>query len=147
MGKIPQWTGVVIHMTMGPDTEKLESKSIKAYHLSKSWLDIGYHVVVEDVSGEQWPVGGRPLNMPGAHTKNYNQRYLGVALAGDFTTKPPSEAQLACAARTIAGLMDILAMPVEGALFRHCDLSNTTCPGAAFPWERFKLMVAKARRT
>jgi len=140
------WRGVVVHMTEGPDTDGLESKGYKAYHLSLGWRDIGYHFVVEKIDGGVWPVVGRMLNEVGAHCRCFNTRYLGVALAGDFTTTPPSDDHLSSAARLVAGLMDEFSMPTEGALFRHCDLKDTTCPGAAFPWEKFKLMVAKARQ-
>jgi hypothetical protein len=141
------WKGIVVHMTQGPDSDKLEADNIRAYHLSQGWQDIGYNFVVEQIEAGCWPVGGRPLNIPGAHCKYFNTKYLGVAFAGDFRTLPPNDEMLFCGVKLVAGLLDVLKLPAEGVLFRHSELRDTDCPGAAFPWERFKLLVAKARKT
>lgn len=139
-----RWHGIVMHMTQGPDSTVLEAEGIRAYHKAKGWQDIGYHFVVERVESSVWTVAGRPLNVQGAHCRGYNRTFLGVALAGDFRKKEPPADQLECAARFVAGLADALALP-EQKLYRHCDLSDTDCPGAKFPWVRFRQMVKSYR--
>ena len=79
------------------DTQKHTAEIVRAWHLSKGWDDIGYHIVTEDAS-EQHPNGrivlGRPFNHHGAHCWSMNQKSIGWLVMGNFDrTHRPSYKQ------------------------------------------------------
>lgn len=78
---------IIIHCTDTPlDTT---FASIKKYHLSLGYSDIGYHFVIDKFGNI---LDGRPLSIVGAHCLGYNFNSIGVALIGgnngkfDFTS-------------------------------------------------------------
>lgn len=138
------WRGVVIHHTAGPDSDRLEMDDIEKLHKSgNGWAGIGYHFVVERIDSSYVAIMGRPMNTIGAHCKQHNRLYLGVALVGDFTVAPPPDAQLQLAAKLVAALLDQHFLPRD-QIYRHSDLRPTECPGKAFPWAKFRALVAGA---
>lgn len=74
---------------------------------------------------------GRGFGRTGAHTVGYNSTRYGCALAGDYTSKPPTAGQLAGIRWIGSTLVDpIGAQPTLG----HRDTASTACPGAmAYP--------------
>ena len=138
------WRGVVVHHTAGPDSERLEMDDIDRMHINvEGWADIGYHFVVERVESDYVAMMGRPMNRVGAHCKHHNYLYLGVALVGDFTAAPPPDAQLRVAAELVAALLDQHGLQ-RNKVYAHGELRPTECPGKAFPWARFRALVAGA---
>lgn len=61
-------------------------QSIRRYHMSKGWKDIGYHFVIKQDGTIET---GRPLEKMGAHCKGYNKTSIGTCLIGRsvFTDK------------------------------------------------------------
>tara|TARA_Y100001960_G_C14781757_1_gene887388 strand:- start:3337 stop:3711 length:375 start_codon:yes stop_codon:yes gene_type:complete len=61
-------------------------QSIKRYHMSKGWKDIGYHFVIKQDGTIEI---GRPLEKMGAHCKGHNKTSVGTCLIGRtvFTEK------------------------------------------------------------
>lgn len=62
----------------------------KAYHQSKGWTDIGYHLIIFP-SGHVYE--GRPWNTRGAHAINGNHM-PGVSFAGNFEVEKPTKQAL-----------------------------------------------------
>ena len=82
------WSGIVIHHSLTKDQTTNDWDSIKKYHLSSGWQDIGYHFGIERI-GEDWTYQvGRPLSMTGAHTKGFNETHLGICVVGNFDNQP-----------------------------------------------------------
>lgn len=80
---------IVIHTNGSPGRTV---KQIRAYHLLKGWLDIGYHwVIYED--GTIHP--GRPEKKPGAGVKGLNAHTLHVCFVGNGDKAKLTQAQLA----------------------------------------------------
>lgn len=128
---------IIIHHSACMDSNALEWSAIRRYHIvNNGWADIGYHAGVEMVAGSYEALYGRPLDSPGAHALGHNKESLGICLVGDFTSAPPPDEQMAVAARIVNLWLRLFGIPVD-AIFKHSDVNETECPGAAFPWARF----------
>jgi len=126
---------LVVHHS---DSGDVSAKTIDEWHRSRGFVGIGYHYVIrQDGSVEQ----GRPSNKVGAHAQGFNQRSLGVVLAGDFTEDVPSPAQFDA---LVSLLRSLKGQYPAAQVVRHRDLMATSCPGTAFPWdELMKRLEAK----
>ena len=69
-------TEIIIHCTATRPNAICTVESIRKYHRSLGWRDIGYHYVI-------YPDGsvhaGRPVEQPGAHTEGHNAHSIGIA--------------------------------------------------------------------
>lgn len=108
----------VIHHTASRD---VSAQTIRKWHvIDNGWQDIGYHVVIrKDGTREQ----GRSLDKRGAHSGDYRNNWIGIALTGyDVFT----EAQL-------KSLQEYLVkMGVK-----HVERHHAECPGDGIDVERF----------
>ena len=87
---------IIIHHTGGTDSNPLADTSshtasmIDFYHKSKGWDGIGYNWFIEK---DGRIVKGRDETKVGAHTKGYNDKSIGVCLAGNFDLTTPTKEQ------------------------------------------------------
>lgn len=154
---------ITIHHTAVPPGEDRAAsiRSIHGYHTkSLGWADIGYHLLIDPEGKiyqgrggngtpvfESLPTGNdTPAVISGAHVANFNAGNVGIALLGDFSDTPPTEAALQAtidAVRAIAeaiGLEPTRAIHYQSggrsrdtdAITGHRQWGNTTCPGDAF---------------
>lgn len=74
---------IIIHCTATPPNAVCTVESIRLYHRSLGWADIGYHYVI-------YPDGsihtGRPVELSGAHTQGRNAHSIGIAYVGGLDT-------------------------------------------------------------
>lgn len=114
---------IIIHCTATP----LETSfvSIRHYHLSLGYKDVGYHYLIDRFGYIHY---GRSLEQVGAHCKGQNRDSIGIALIGgldgkfDFTRK-----QILC----LINIVDNLQIRFNNKLFvyGHNDFTkNKTCP-------------------
>ena len=72
-------TEIIIHCTATRPNAICTVESIRRYHKSLGWYDIGYHYVI-------YPDGsvhaGRPVEQSGAHTEGHNAHSIGIAYVG-----------------------------------------------------------------
>ena len=106
------------------------AQGIHTYHLSKGWAGIAYHYFVSK-SGEIF--SGRPENVCGGHTANWNYCSIGVCFEGNFETEEMSEAQLKAGKELMS---DIASRYPSIVIARHSDFNQTACPGKNFPFEK-----------
>lgn len=141
----PRWVGIVVHHTTGDDTDGLELKAHRDYHMRvRQWRELGYHFVVEVVDGMPLSICGRPFNWVGAHAgPAFNSTHLGVAVVGDFSENPPPAPVMAELVELIAGLCDVLLIPTD-AVVAHRDVKATVCPGK-IDMAVLRAMVDRAR--
>lgn len=70
---------IIIHCTATRPDAICTVETIRRYHRSLGWCDIGYHYVI-------YPDGsvhlGRPVEEPGAHTVGHNAYSIGIAYVG-----------------------------------------------------------------
>ena len=72
-------TEIIIHCTATRPDAKCTVESIRRYHKSLGWRDIGYHYVIyRDGSVHT----GRPVEEVGAHCPGHNANSIGIAYVG-----------------------------------------------------------------
>ena len=148
----------IVHHTAGAGNySRSESpavvRAVAAYHVhGNRWDDIGYNFLV-DRFGQifEGRYGGVDRNVIGAHAQGFNDRSVGVALLGTYTSATPSAAARTALAQLLAWRLDVAhvdplstARAVSGgnpkhapgtsvlvrAISGHRDVYPTSCPGS-----------------
>lgn len=95
---------VVINHTATPNcVDRLhcirQIRAIQTFHTkTRQWFDIGYNFLV-GADGNVYE--GRGWHKVGAHTKDYNQKSLGVAFIGSFHVEKATKPQVAAFMRLV----------------------------------------------
>lgn len=131
----PNWSYLMYHHTATPPGTTVEQ--IRADHLRRGWLDIGYHFLIGP-DGKVYP--GRPLKMPGAHALGYNTTAIGIAAIGDFNKHEMPAVQRQVLIQHGRELLVNFGIP-PGKVLYHGDVAATLCPGKFFPDVKGALLV------
>ncbi|MFO0831723.1 MAG: peptidoglycan recognition family protein [Phycisphaerales bacterium] len=117
--------------------------SIREAHLRRgsTWVDIGYHYIV-DPDGRVWE--GRPIAIEGAHVADTNDHNLGVMLLGNFEQHRPTQAQLDMMDRFLAEQMRVHNVGL-GRVYTHQELKPTECPGRNLQWYMRQTRAGRGR--
>jgi N-acetylmuramoyl-L-alanine amidase len=135
------WQSIIIHHSYTKDTGTASWDAIREYHTDKlGWLDIGYHYGIEMINDEYEILVGRPIDMPGAHTKGRNRTSLGICCVGDYDHSTPPADMLSKLARHLAGLCHVLDISV-GQIRAHREFANKSCPGNNFDMDHLRNLV------
>lgn len=126
---------IIVHHSGGTDANPLADTSnhtaemMEAYHLSKGWEGLAYQYVIHK-DGAVWL--GRPETYHGAHTVGYNNKSIGICMAGNFDATMPTNAQIASLK---ALMLDIRARyPIIGdKVYPHRKFAKKTCYGSKLP--------------
>lgn len=122
---------IIVHHTGGTDLDPLADTShhtfeiVDSYHKSLGWESFGYHYFI-DKSGKITP--GRAEDYHGAHTKGYNEKSIGICLAGNFDATLPTTEQV----ETLRVLLSELAKKYNIStekIVPHREFANKTCYG------------------
>jgi N-acetyl-anhydromuramyl-L-alanine amidase AmpD len=116
---------VIVHCSATPPSMDIGVAEIRQWHLDRGWRDIGYHYVIRRSGATE---EGRPLEVPGAHAKGFNNESIGICLVGggdekfDFTWP-----QMITLVQLVTHLDEVF--PIEKIL-GHRDLTNVNkaCP-------------------
>jgi len=142
-------TAIVLHCTAGPDRPTLDWPGVCRYHTNpppagRGYHAPGYHFGVELADGDILVLPGRAPHLEGAHCRAHsaNRYSLGVAVVGDFDFDPPAPALLRATSAVLANLALAYAIPVESILGHREFDPRKTCPGARWPLETTRAMVA-----
>ena len=103
---------------------------IHAYHLSNGWAGIAYHYFVSK-KGEVYC--GRPENMCGGHTANWNYCAIGICFEGNFEEEEMPKEQLEAGKLLVADIASRYPSIVVG---KHSQFGQTACPGKNFPFDK-----------
>jgi len=170
---MPRWTGIILHHSLTEDSDKAlpDTVAIRRFHtsyrqwgniiteeeyqklssegaggLSRPWLDIGYHWLVETLSdGRPWVIQGRSMMLAGAHTIGKNRSAIGLCAVGNFDLAPPPEATFEKLAEHTAWLCRMYHIPVDNIQGHRHYASYKSCPGTKFDMEYFRERVAEYR--
>ena len=126
----PRTEGIIVHHTgFEPIGDALLSWiAISKDHFNKGWQGIGYHYGI-DPDGTIRQLGN--INSWRAHIAQLNDRYIGVALLGDFTIQIPTSQQLDALEWLVSYLRGIYGdLPCYG--HREVAIEATACPGATW---------------
>lgn len=118
-------THLVLHHAAGNGPVE----AIHNYHRSRGWAGIAYHYYVRK-DGKIYR--GRPENMTGGHTTNWNWCSIGICFEGNFETDYMSDAQFEAGRQLIA---DIVRRYPSITVWKHSSLQQTSCPGKNFPFD------------
>lgn len=130
---VPEW--IILHHTGGTDKNPLADTShhtavmVDAYHRSLGWRKIGYHWFIEK-NGTL--VAGRTESDTGAHTIGYNDKSIGICLAGNFDATEPTQAQKDTLKRLLEDVMKRYNVP-STKIVPHRKFSSKTCFGRNLP--------------
>ncbi|MEF9971045.1 MAG: peptidoglycan recognition family protein [Oscillospiraceae bacterium] len=118
-------THLILHHAAGEGSVD----TIHALHLKNGWAGIAYHYYVRR---DGTIFRGRPENMRGGHTTNWNYCSIGVCFEGNFENEKMSPPQEKAGAELVA---DIVSRHPGITVGRHRDYGQTACPGKNFPFE------------
>jgi len=108
------------------------AQQIHQSHLKNGWSGIGYHYYVRK-DGSIYR--GRPENMRGAHTTDWNWCSIGVCFEGNLETETMNARQKAAGLALVA---DLRRRYPGITICGHRDLNATACPGKNFPLDEMK---------
>jgi len=132
-------TQIIIHHSLTKDSATVSWNAIRRYHTQElGWAGIGYHFGIELVGEHYETLLGRPMNIPGAHTKGQNGNSIGICFVGNFDIAEPNYKQLACGIVLVKSLLEILSLS-RGCVHMHRLYAHyKSCPGNKFPFIEFK---------
>lgn len=122
---------LIIHHTGGTDKNPLLDTSnhtmetVDAYHKSLGWDGIGYNWYIEK-SGLLKK--GRDEAKTGAHTIGYNDKSIGICLAGNFDATMPTNEQIATLQRLLVEKVAQYGISKENVV-PHRKFASKTCYG------------------
>lgn len=125
---------IVLHHT---EATSCTVEDIHLWHSENDWIGIGYNFFIRK-NGEIYR--GRPEWAVGAHTKNYNNRSIGIAFEGNFMKEQMGEAQLKAGQELVQYLKDKYYI---SNVKLHRELNDTDCPGTYFPRDKIINFQAK----
>lgn len=126
---IPEY--IIVHHTGGTDANPLAdtshhtAKDVDAWHRAKGWNGIGYNWFIEK---DGKTVKGRDEKSEGAHTIGYNNKSIGICLAGNFDATMPATAQIESLRILLKQKMVEFKIPKE-KIVPHRTFANKTCYG------------------
>ncbi|GAG89095.1 unnamed protein product [marine sediment metagenome] len=107
---------------------------IERWHAKENKWDGGFgynYLVVKD--GKVYE--GRPIQIRGAHTKNFNDVSIGICFEGDFETEHMGEVQMNAGIKLIKFIKE--SYP-DAVVKCHNDFMRTACPGKNFPIDKMR---------
>lgn len=140
---------LIVHHTGGTELDPLADTShhtleiVHNYHKSLGWEMIGYHYFIEKDGALR---KGREENYHGAHTLNYNQKSIGICLAGNFDATLPTKEQEKTLAKLLSDLCGKYSIPREN-IVPHRRFAQKSCYGKnlAEDWAQ-KLVTEDTRK-
>lgn len=124
-------TLIIVHCTANRADSALRMADIDHYHRSLGWIGCGYHYVIP---ADGTIESGRPEEMTGAHCKNHNRHFIGVAYVGGLAQdgKTPCDTRTEAQKVALRKLLRELHKRYPKALIvGHSDLDpqKPCCPG------------------
>lgn len=122
---------LIVHHTGGTDANPLADTSnhtaaqVDAWHKAKGWDGIGYNWYIEK-SGKLKK--GRDETKTGAHAIGYNDKSIGICLAGNFDATLPTQEQINTLRKLLVEKMAQYNIPKENVV-PHRKFANKTCYG------------------
>lgn len=130
---------IAVHHSGGTDANPLEDTShhtaqiMETHHISLGWEGLGYHYVIHK-NGEVWK--GRPEHYHGAHISGkdtdgvkFNDKSIGICLAGNFDATLPTREQENALAGLIASIRGRYPCITQDKIYPHRKFANKTCYG------------------
>ena len=120
-------TEIIIHCTATHPNAICTVESIRRYHRSLGWHDIGYHYVI-------YPDGsvhsGRPVEDVGAHCPGHNAQSIGIAYVGGLDADGhAADTRTPLQRLTLLQLVrDLMEEYPINSVHGHNEFANRACP-------------------
>lgn len=131
---------LVVHCSATPAKVYVDRAVIDRWHRERGWLGIGYHYVIKRDGTVEVGRGPDPLTghaSIGAHVEGYNDRSLGICLAGgmDAANKNPENNFTAEQFASLQKLLyQLLCLHSRARICGHNELNpNKACPSFDVP--------------
>jgi len=113
---------IVVHCTATREGMDVDAATIRGWHLSQGWSDIGYHFIAR-LSGE-FEIG-RSESVPGSHVKGFNTGSIGVVYVGGLDAQGnPKDTRTLEQKASMIRLLTELTQAYPGAVVKgHRDFS------------------------
>lgn len=142
----PEWC--IVHHSGGTDADPLAdtshhtAKIMEAYHISKGWDGLGYQYVIHK-DGAVWK--GRPEHRNGAHTVGYNEKSIGICLAGNFDATMPTTGQIEALKTLLKDIQARYPKITSDKIVPHRKFATKSCYGNKLSdtWASDLVKVAK----
>ncbi len=143
-------THIIMHCTATPATSDIGAADVHRWHLQRGWAGIGYHFVIRR-NGEIEP--GREIEKKGAHVAGFNEKSIGISLAGGVASDGQTpvdnftEDQLLAARDLVIDLMAVHRVPIANVMGHNEVITKIThgspkaCP--VFSMKRFRDMISE----
>ena len=143
-------THIVVHHSATADSSTLSNVgAIRDYHVNvNKWRDVGYHFLLDRMSGRVETVIGRLPDEEGAHTLELglNRLGFGICCVGNYDVVTPPEDLMAALRRLCLYLMRTYQIPPENVLgHREAQAAGgvpvagrKSCPGRLFDMDAFR---------
>lgn len=141
---------IVLHHSVSADHPTLGNVgAIRNYHVNvNGWFNVGYHFILDRVSGRPEIVVGRMMDERGAHCKelDFNEVGIGICVIGNFDDEPPPLDTLSELRHLCRSLMNQYIITKENVIgHREAQAiggvppeKRKTCPGTAWNMEHFR---------
>lgn len=123
---------IILHCTatLGNESGDVDIDTVRTWHVEgNGWADVGYHYLVRR-DGTVEP--GRPLDVPGAHTKGHNWDSIGIAFSGGLnaSNRSPEDTRTPEQRKSLYGLLNALLVvfPTIHSIHGHREFSAKACP-------------------
>lgn len=132
---------IIHHSATKEDTFANDWESIRKYHKSQGWRDIGYHYGIEYVNGKIVTQKGREESETGAHCQadRMNHKSIGICLVGNYEVQKPTEEQMQALENLCRDIMKRYNIPASKVLgHREVPGAATACPGKNVDMNAFR---------
>jgi N-acetylmuramoyl-L-alanine amidase len=94
---------LVVHCTATREGQNIDVNTIRRWHTSKGWSDIGYHYVIYlDGSIHE----GRTVSKVGAHVRGFNKHSIGITYVGGVSRNlAPKDTRTAAQKKSLVHLL------------------------------------------
>ncbi len=122
---------IIIHCSATPPKMDIGVKTIRRWHISKSWSDIGYHFVIRRNGKLET---GRPIEVKGAHCLEGggNNGSIGICLIGGINNtieKKPENNFTKAQFKTLEKVVNKYDVIYDGLdIHGHNEFSKKACP-------------------
>lgn len=119
---------IIIHCAATRPSMNTDIKDIDRWHRERNFRSVGYHYFIRRDGLLQT---GRPLMESGAHAVGYNERSIGVCMAGGVAEdgKTPENNFTPAQWATLRGIVSALTRTFPQArVIGHRDVANKVCP-------------------
>jgi hypothetical protein len=129
------WSGIVLHHSLTKDGTTNDWEAIKKYHVeTNGWSDIGYHLGLEKIGNSYLYRLGRPLNKPGAATKEGHQNTLSIQICciGNYDDEEPLLCQYWLLYKLCQPLITAYKINTDNIYGHRSWATYKSCPGKQF---------------